>query len=146
MSLFAGSSREDLRRFYVDAWKRFRERGPLTPIQTLICEVIGLHPEYHGLLEDAGKAEAYDPPAGEAARNPFLHMGLHLAIREQISVDRPPGIRRLSRELEAKFGAHDWEHAMMQALGEQLWESQRTGAAPDEQQYLARARQLLNVK
>jgi hypothetical protein len=29
------------------------------------------------------------PGEGE---NPFLHMGLHLALREQIATDRPAGI------------------------------------------------------
>ena len=70
-------------------------------------------------------------------------MGLHLAIREQISVGRPAGIRALAHALEARYGAHEWEHALMQALGEVLWDAQRAGVAPDEALYLARARALL---
>jgi hypothetical protein len=146
MSLFAGSSREELRGFYVDAWRKHRGRLPLSPMEALICDVIALHPEYHATLEDADKAEGYEAPAAEAARNPFLHMGLHLAVREQVSVDRPPGIRRLSQQLAAQYGAHQWEHALMQALGDILWDSQRSGLAPDESRYLATARELLNVK
>ena len=65
--------------------------------------------------------------------NPFLHMGLHLAVREQLSVDRPPGIRDLKGQLQARYGdAHRAEHALMEALGEELWTAQRDGRAPDE--------------
>jgi len=146
MSLFAGSSREELRAFYVDAWRKHRGRLPLAPMEALICDVIALHPEYHALLDDPQRAESHEAPAGDAARNPFLHMGLHLAIREQVSIDKPPGIRRLSQDLDARYGPHHWEHTLMQALGDILWESQRSGTVPDEKQYLAGARALLNVK
>jgi len=37
---------------------------------------------------------------------------------------------------------HAAEHAMMEALGETLWEAQRAGAAPDEKGYLARLRRV----
>jgi hypothetical protein len=71
-------------------------------------------------------------------------MGLHLAVREQISIDRPPGVRDLKRELQARYGdAHLAEHALMEALGEELWKAQREGRAPDERQYLALARNRL---
>jgi len=38
-------------------------------------------------------------------------MGLHLAVREQLSIDRPPGIRELHRQLQAP--ARDWHGAIM---------------------------------
>jgi len=76
--------------------------------------------------------------------NPFLHMGLHLAVREQVSIDRPPGVRELHRLLQARYGAlHRAEHALMEALGEALWQAQRAGKPPDEEYYLAAARRHL---
>ena len=76
-----------------------------------------------------------------AATNPFLHMGLHLAVREQFPSTGRPGIRDLERQLQARYGdAHLAEHALMEALGEELWMAQREGRAPDEKQYLALAR------
>lgn len=146
MTLFAGMSREQLRAHYVDAWRKACSNQPLIPMEALICAVIDLHPEYQPLLADEERAQGYQPDADQAAQNPFLHMGLHLAIREQVSIDRPPGIRTLAQRLEARFGVHHWEHALMQALGETLWDAQRAGVAPDEELYLRRARQLLNVK
>ena len=77
--------------------------------------------------------------------NPFLHLGLHLAVREQISIDRPAGIRDLQRQLQAHYGdAHRAEHALMESLGEELWTAQRDGRAPDERQYLILARNRLS--
>jgi hypothetical protein len=68
-------------------------------------------------------------------------MGLHMAVREQVSIDRPPGVRELHRRLHARHGGvHGAEHAMMEALAETLWEAQRSGGAPDEAKYLERAR------
>jgi hypothetical protein len=139
-------SREQLRACYVDAWRKARANLPLIPMEALICAVIDLHPEYQALLVDEERAQGYQSDAVQAAQNPFLHMGLHLAIREQISIDRPPGIRNLAQRLEARHGQHHWEHALMQILGETLWDAQRAGHAPDENLYLERARQLLKVK
>ena len=105
-----------------------------------------LHPEYHALVQDAPAALAFDPPASGTQENPFLHMGLHLAVREQLSIDRPPGIRALFESLTARLGdVHDAEHALMESLAETLWEAQRSGRAPDEGRYLELARGRLSL-
>jgi len=141
---FDTHSREQLRRSYVEAWTRRLSCAPLTPLQALIADVIGLHPEYHRLMQDADAACAYEPAAGSDTDNPFLHMGLHIAVREQVSIDRPPGIRALHGALQARHGdIHGAEHVLMEALGHTLWQAQRDGRAPDEAQYLARARRQL---
>jgi Domain of unknown function (DUF1841) len=68
-------------------------------------------------------------------------MGLHLAIREQLSIDRPPGVRQIQQALTARLAdEHDAEHVLMEALAETLWEAQRDGRPPDERRYLDRAR------
>ena len=68
-------------------------------------------------------------------------MGLHLAIREQVATNRPPGIAAIHANLARKLGdAHAAEHAMLEALAETLWESQRNNRAPDEQAYLEKLR------
>ena len=134
MSLFDSYSREQLREMYSLAWRKHLAGSPLTPLEAMIADVVGLHPEYHGLL-DAAEA---------APGNAFLHMGLHMAVREQVSIDRPPGVRELRRQLEARLGdAHAAEHALMEALGETLWEAQRAGRPPDEAHYLALAQRRL---
>jgi hypothetical protein len=86
-------------------------------------------------------AAEFTPEGGR--ENPFLHMGLHLAIREQVATDRPPGINEIHEKLSARLGdAHAAEHAMLEPLAEALWEAQRSGLMPDEQVYLERLRKL----
>lgn len=139
---FANSSREQLRLRYVEAWRRHREGLPLEPLDAQVADVIALHPEYHAMLEspDAGTR---DFPVEAGQINPFLHMGLHLGVREQVGTNRPAGITAVHRRLAEKFGsAHEAEHRMVDVLAETLWEAQRGGRAPDEQAYLERLRRL----
>ncbi len=144
MSLFDSRSREQLRQSYLDAWSKRAAGGVLSPLEAMIADVIGVHPEYHPVLADAARALAYDP-APAAEENPFLHMGLHMAVREQVAIDRPPGAREVHTRLQARYGdAHRAEHVMMEALAETLWEAQRAGRAPDESRYLELARSRLS--
>jgi Domain of unknown function (DUF1841) len=144
MTLFDSHSREQLRRSYAEAWAKRSARMPLTPLEALIADVIASHPEYQSLVADPQKAVDFAAATATAAENPFLHMGLHLAVREQVSIDRPPGVRELQRQLLAAQGdPHQAEHTMMEALGETLWQAQRAGRAPDETQYLNTVRERL---
>jgi hypothetical protein len=143
MDMFAGQSREQLRRAYLDAWRRSRSGAVLTPLESQIATVVGEHPEYHAWLEggEAALVAEFEPGSGQS--NPFLHLGMHLAIREQVATDRPAGIRALHATLALRQGgALQAEHRMMEALGETLWEAQRAGRAPDERAYLERLQRL----
>ena len=137
-----GSDRDDLRRAYVEAWSKSRAGHALEPLEHLLVEVVAEHPEYHAALESPDVLTREFPP--EAGRtNPFLHMGLHVAIREQIATDRPPGLRRLYAKLLPRFAdTHRLEHALMECLAETLWDAQRAGAVPDEVRYLERVRRI----
>lgn len=132
-----GQDRDKLRRFYCDTWMARREGRPLEPLQAQIAEVIEQHPEYQSLLENADQALGRDylPELGET--NPFLHMGMHLAIREQVSTDRPAGIREAFRTLLIEYGdSHQLEHRFMDCLAEMIWSAQKHGTEPDESAYL----------
>jgi hypothetical protein len=143
--MFDTHNREQLRRSYAEAWAKLAAGKPLMPLEALICDIIGAHPEYQPLVADAEAAAAFEPGSSGEADNPFLHMGLHIAVREQLSIDRPPGVRALQRQLQARHGdAHAAEHALMEALGQTLWLAQRDGLAPDVERYLALAREQLN--
>ena len=137
-----GSDRDDLRRAYVDAWSKSRAGRPLEPLERLLAEVVVEHPEYHVALESPDALTREFP--GEAGRtNPFLHMGLHVAIREQLATDRPEGVRELYVRLLPRYpDAHRLEHALMECLAETLWDAQREGKAPDEVRYLGRVRRI----
>ena len=139
---FGNSGRDELRHRYVEAWRRRRQGLPLEPLDAQIADIIALHPEYHALLESPA-ATGGEFTVEQGRINPFLHMGLHLAIREQVGTRRPPGIEQVHGRLAAKFGGtHEAEHRMIEVLAETLWEAQRAGRAPDEAAYLERLRRL----
>ena len=143
MPFFHDQDRGGLRRHYLEAWRRHRAGLPLEPLQHQLVALIEQHPEYHGLLDDPeALARDWTPESGQA--NPFLHLGLHLAIREQVATDRPAGIAAVHRELAARLAdLHEAEHRMLERLGEALWQAQRSGTAPDEAAYLESLRRLL---
>lgn len=128
-------NRDQMRRVFFDCWKAHRQKAPLDAMQKIIVHIIELHPEYQPLLEnEAALDKDYLPDLGEI--NPFLHMSMHIALHEQISTDRPDGIKALYQAIISKQGsAHAAEHAMMDCLGEALWQAQRNQAAPDERAY-----------
>ena len=139
MPFFDTQSRDQLRAAYIDAWRKRREGLPMEALEMQIADVIELHPEYQRALEDPDNAldRDYSPEGGQS--NPFLHMGLHLAVRDQLATDRPPGIRQAFQQLIARAGnPHDAEHELIECLAETLWEAQRSGMPPDERAYLAR--------
>lgn len=132
-----GQDRTQFRRFFAEAWRKRREGAPMEPLERLVAEVIALHPEYHRLLEDPERAIERDFPPEAGHTNPFLHLGMHISIREQAATDRPAGIADLRRRLALLRGdEHAAEHQMMECLGQALWEAQRANRAPDEAAYL----------
>jgi hypothetical protein len=134
-----GQDRDSLRRYYCTVWDKARANQPLEPLERIIAEVISAHPEYQPALADAETAlgREYTPELGET--NPFLHMGMHIAIHEQLGSNRPAGILEVYQQLCRRLGdSHAAEHQMMECLGETLWEAQRYRAEPDERIYLDR--------
>jgi len=130
-------TRDQVRQFFFDAWRKHREREVLAGLDLIAVDVILLHPEYHPVLDDPERYQEreYRPEAGDT--NPFLHMSMHLAIEEQLSVDQPPGIKREFARIAAKFGdRHAACHEVMECLAETVWRAQRDGAAPDTPAYL----------
>jgi hypothetical protein len=129
-------SRDEVRQVYLGVWHKIQQNLVLEPMEALIADVIEIHPEYHALLAagDDIKQQEFTPEQGQT--NPFLHMGMHITLREQAGTDRPPGIRAIHQKLVSKQGAHEAEHAMIECLGETLWNAQRSNQPPDEAAYL----------
>ncbi|MCF6764448.1 DUF1841 family protein [Thiotrichales bacterium 19S3-7] len=132
-----GNNRHSLRAQFFDAWKKYKKDMALTQLETEIVHVIIQHPEYHQVIDNPSKYEDYDysPEAGKT--NPFLHLSLHLAIRDQIKTDRPHGITHLfTEQLKNKLSQEQIEHQMMEVLADVIWQSQRTSQMPNETHYL----------
>ena len=136
-----GQDRDELRKMYADAWAKRCRDLPLSPLETQIADVIEMHPEYHADVSGDSLDRDYLPDGGQT--NPFLHMGLHLGIREQVATDRPAGIASVYKATAARTGdRHAAEHQMIECLAETLWEAQNENRPPDEKKYLERLRQL----
>jgi len=137
-----GNDPAQYRRFFHETWRKHGARLPLQPLEEIVARIIADHPEYHALLENPDELDHdYSPEAGRS--NPFLHMGLHIAIREQVAADRPTGVRALYQRLvQGHADPHHLEHRMAECLAENLWDAQRTGGVPDEAAYLERLRGL----
>lgn len=129
-------SRDAVRRFFCTTWKKQREGVPLSGAETLAAEIIGRHPEYHALLADAESAVCSEWNGENGQINPFLHLSLHLAIAEQLSIDQPRGIRAAFSALCARLDLHDAEHLLLDCLGEAVWHAQRQNRPIDGKAYL----------
>jgi len=130
-------TRDQARDFFFTAWAHYRAGAPLSDLERVAVEIITLHPEYHALLDARERFvdRDYLPEQGET--NPFLHLGLHMAIAEQLATDRPAGIRAEFDRLAHKRGdAHDALHDVLECLAETIWQSQRTRTPADTAAYL----------
>ena len=136
-----GDDRHELRKMYADAWRKRCNAQALSPLEAQIADVVESHPEYHDAVGSDVLDKDYTPEGGQT--NPFLHMGLHLGIREQVATDRPAGIASVYKTLAARSGdAHAAEHQMIDCLAETLWEAQSQNCAPNEELYLRRLQRL----
>ena len=136
-------TREEVRRFFCDTWKKKTEGQILSSMEMIASDWIVQHPEYHALLSDpeGAVAQDYTPERGET--KPFLHLSMHLSISEQISIDQPPGIKAVAEKLAKKLGSeHEAQHAMMECLGQVMWEAQREGQALSPEKYLEALKKL----
>jgi len=138
-----GQNRQQLRQMYYDVWQKKQADEDLSSLENMIAQVISEHPEYHAIFaNETSLQQEYFVEDGQS--NPFLHMGLHISLHEQISTDRPAGIRKVYQQLQAKFGeVHDTEHQMIECLTESLWLAQRHNQAPSESNYLIALQKLL---
>lgn len=127
-------TRDQARSTFFEAWRKYRAGEPLVGIEALALEVILLHGEYHELLSHPERVRDKDY-LDES--NPFLHMSLHMALDEQLSIDQPPGIAARFRALVAKYhDHHEALHQALECLAETVWRAQRDGAPPDATAYL----------
>lgn len=141
-----GQDRNQMRNFFVQAWKKATDgnEATLEPLEQLVVQVIQSHPEYHSIIENPAMAleHEYMPESGQS--NPFLHMGMHLAIQEQLGLKRPAGINDVWQQLSKRHNsAHEAEHLMMECLAETLWIAQRDRNTPDETAYLEKLKNLV---
>jgi hypothetical protein len=130
-------TRSQAREFFFAAWANYRAGAPLSDLERVAVEIIALHPEYHAVLDAPERHVDRDYTPEQGQTNPFLHLGLHLGIAEQLATDRPLGIRAEFERLLGKQGdRHRALHDLLECLGETIWQAQRSGLPPDTEAYL----------
>lgn len=131
--------RDAYRQLFFTTWQKYLKKMPLAALEQQLLAVIIDHPHYHDLLDPHYQQQEF-----ALEENPFLHMSLHLAIREQIATNRPAGVTEIYHELlQTREQVHEIEHEMMQSLAEIMWQAQQTGVAGDEQAYLEKLMKLV---
>src|SRR5687768_13293128 len=129
-------SREQARQFFFDTWRKYQQQEMLSPMEDMALEVILLHPEYHAMLNDPERYQDKDYLPEMGNTNPFLHMSMHIAIKEQLSIDQPVGIRkRFERLLKLTRDEHAAMHEVMECLAEMIWQAQRNQSPFDASVY-----------
>ncbi|UJP06079.1 MAG: DUF1841 family protein [Nitrosomonas sp.] len=131
-------TRAQARQLFFDTWRKYHRHEIVAGIETVALDVILMHPEYQAALADADRYldKDYLPEGGDT--NPFLHMSMHVAIKEQLSIDQPIGIcAKFAQLVEITGNEHDAAHRMMECLAEMIWHAQRYQQAPDALIYFA---------
>lgn len=133
------SEREQTRQVFFTAWQKHRQQLPIEPLEAQLIDVMLMHPEHHSLLDHPDDFLNKD----FVEVNPFLHLSLHIALREQINTDRPFGISEIYQKLAAKLNdTHETEHRMMECLAHALWEIQQSEKPFEEKEYLKKLRKI----
>lgn len=129
-------SRDQVRHFFCNAWQKHLQRSIVEGAEATAIDIILRHPEYHALLSSGEAAVSRDWTPEDGAMNPFLHLSLHLAIAEQISIDQPPGVRTAWQKLAARLDPHAAEHVILECLGETIFRAQQVGGGMDALAYV----------
>ena len=125
--------RTEQRKFLANAWQKFLGKKILDPLESQLTQVIEIHPEYHSLIQNV--ESDYFPEQGEV--NPFLHINLHLSLREQLSINQPHGIKEIYHKIVNSTGdSHEAEHKMMDCIAEMIFSSQKNKLPMDHQAYI----------
>lgn len=136
---------QDTRKVFFAAWQKEIHGELLTPLESIIVDVLKRHPEYQGIFSHQEAFENFQINLKQGEPNPFFHLSLHVAILEQVSADRPQGIKNIYARLVRKTrDTTEAEHKMIEVLAKTLYSAahQSAGVA-DEQAYLEDLKQLL---
>lgn len=127
----------DARNFFFTAYKKYKSGKNLDDHEKIAINIIIEHPEFDIYLSNPDKYIDYQWLPESEEINPFLHLGMHMGIIEQLSIDQPPGIAKLYNKLCKKLDdVHKADHEMMECLAKMIWHSLRNRLPPDINAYL----------
>ena len=128
----------DARKYFMDVRQKVLAKHILQPLEGMIADILMDHPEYDKMLGDEEKAFSDEYLSNNFDVNPFLHLGLHVALQEQLDANRPSGIVSIyqSHRMRGQTDEHELRHRMMGCLSNSLHKAQISSAMPDETEYL----------
>ncbi len=133
------NDRDTARDYFFTVWQKHKNGNVLEGTETMLLSLMLIHPEYQAIFSDPEKYREYDYDVDQGEVNPFLHLSLHMAIEEQLSIDKPDGISTAFQKLLAQIGdAHEAKHRIMGCLAQGLWDMQQQQQAFDDKLYMHR--------
>jgi hypothetical protein len=133
--------RSKQREFLAKSWKKHINAEILEPLELQLALIVQKHPEYHELINNINLE--YFPEQGKT--NPFLHINLHLALQDQLSLNQPTGINDIYKKLIIIHSdAHEAEHIMMEFIAEMIYYSQKSNSPFDLEKYLKNLQKKVN--
>ncbi len=133
LSISGVSTQRDLsmahRKVFYDAWMRHQERLALSEFDQRLIQVMLKYPQYTHCITPE------EIPVEEGL-NPYVVMGAHLELSEQIALDRPQGVRKVFQDLVIRYDDQKAEKMMLDVLLSVLSQSYQRSEVPDYQVYL----------
>jgi len=128
------------REFLANSWQKHINAQILDPLELQLALIVQKHPEYHALINDINLE--YFPEQGKT--NPFLHINLHLALQDQLTLNQPTGINDIYKKLIVIHSdTHKVEHMMMECIAEMIFNSQKNNTNLDQDNYLVNLKNLI---
>ena len=134
------SEQDQTRAFILKVWHKMQDNQQMQGLEKIIANVILIHPEYTEILNTKNiLTEIFSPE-----QNPFYHMGMHIALEEQLMSDRPTGMTHIYAQLTEKYSDHHHlQHAILGCLHTSLMNAEAHQQMPDENSYLQCVQKLL---
>jgi hypothetical protein len=125
--------------FFCSVYAKAQAGQSLEAIETIASLWMDEHPEYVAELADVNAALQTLSAGADDQNNAFF--AFVDAFVDHRAVQHRPATWAFARAVELLThrldSLHDAHHAVMECLGQMLWESQRSGRAPDGQAYVA---------
>jgi hypothetical protein len=132
------NNRDELREHYFKTWRKYQNNQPLEALEEQIITVLLEHPEYQAIIENQEAYRSHD----FTEMNPFLHFALHIALRDQITLNQPDGITAVFQQLTQKCPAHEAEHCMMEVLAYTIFDLMKNNTPFNSAVYLDEMKKL----
>lgn len=148
-------SSEQVHLFFQDVWKKANTSNVLSPLEVMTFSIMQQHVEFYDLYFQDTKTALKEnfflntrkdgyllEQQHKQADNPYLHLSLHLAVHEQISINQPIGIVPLFENLVKRLDSvHQANHEIIFCLIKEIKRAQINTSQLDSALYLQNIKQ-----